>query len=235
MNRWMLLGASLFITPFATTGCEHVAGDGNVVARTEAVAPFERVSLEGVGDVVVERAEAHEVTIHIDENLQGYVRVSGAGNELRVETAENVSLDPTDFVVIVRGPTTAVIAAEGTGDVRVAHEGGDLALDLDGTGDVRVAHEGGDLALDLDGTGDVRLEGIAHTAVLDAEGTGDVEAATLDTATLHVELEGVGDVALFARERLDGEVSGAGDIRIHGHPASYDLDTDGTGDVVHEP
>jgi hypothetical protein len=216
MNRWMLLGASLFITPFATTGCEHVSGDGNVVARTEAVAPFERVSLEGVGDVVVERAEAHEVTIHIDENLQGYVRVAGAGNELRVETAENVSLDPTDFVVIVRGPTVAALAAEGVGNLRLAHEGGDLALDLEGIGDVV-------------------LEGTAAAVDLDAEGCGDIEAATLDTTTLHVELEGVGDVALFARERLDGEVSGAGDIRIHGHPASYDLDTDGTGDVVHEP
>ena len=65
---------------------------------------------------------------------------------------------------------------------------------------------------------EVELSGAATTAQLINNGSGDLEADGLRVAQAHVQINGSGDVDLFATDTLKAEALGRGEIIYHGNP-----------------
>ena len=65
---------------------------------------------------------------------------------------------------------------------------------------------------------DVELSGAAEQAQLINNGAEDLDAAGLRVAQAHVQINGSGDVELFATDTLKAEALGRGEITYHGRP-----------------
>lgn len=138
-------------------------------------------------------------------------------------------------VITVTLPVVEVLNVNGSGDLQTegTFTGTDLAISLAGSGDVRVSAElTGTTSTRVAGSGDVRLSGRCATHTVRIAGSGDVRADEMRAAKATVTLSGSGDVSVAADETLDASISGSGDVRYAGNPATLIKRVTGSGSIA---
>jgi hypothetical protein len=84
---------------------------------------------------------------------------------------------------------------------------------------------------DLSGSGEVRATGSASVLTVRTSGSGDFSASALEAEVCKFISSSSASVSVFASRRVEGRLSGSGDVTVHGHPAERQVDVFGSGDV----
>ena len=82
--------------------------------------------------------------------------------------------------------------------------------------------DAGAFKITLSGVGEVDIQGRCHALHARVSGVGELDAKSLECATADVSLSGMGEASIYAREAAKAEVSGMGEINIHGSPKTVD-------------
>lgn len=189
---------------------------GNGVLRTEqrAMAPFNRIELRGVADLVYGRSDQRCVSIRADENLLSLVELEVIRDELFVTTRANTSFSTRNpITILVQAPELTALAIHGAGDAMLE----DLQQD--------------NLSIAIHGSGDVIANGQVRTVQLRVNGSGDLNATGLDAKEADVRLNGSGDIQVKASESVFVRLNGSGDILVIGSPTERDAQCHGSGDI----
>ena len=112
-------------------GLTRVAGSGTVVLQDYDLAGFDRVSLTGVGRVLVVPGGDHRVTVETDDNILEVLVVEVRGGTLQLGVESGTTIDPSMLEFSIELPKLAGVELPGAGDVAVTGwvgERGEISL-----------------------------------------------------------------------------------------------------------
>lgn len=174
-----------------------------------------QVILEGAGDVVLKQGDQESITITTDQNLLSYVDTEVEGTVLRLGFRRGMSYQSSLGIRMeVTLKDLRNVSLTGTGNIR----GTGLQLES--------------LLVRLEGTGDVALGGTADSMEVRLSGTGSVRALGMSAARVDVDLAGVGNAEVWARESLVARLSGVGNILYGGQPGEVHAQVSGLGSIT---
>lgn len=208
-----------------------------VVIEDRAIEAFDRVSLEGMGKLVFDATLPEGVVrVTADAKLLASVRVSVSSSTL-VLSEEGVRMPGGELEYRVAPPPRLTkITLAGLGSVEAVHplNTGDLELGLEGMGRLRLEVTAQKVLVTQVGQGEVIVRGRAQRVEVRAEGLGKVDLSGLEAPEASVESEGIGEVRVFASEKLRVRANGLGAVRFSGNPAQTDVQTEGLTQVKAE-
>lgn len=233
---------------------DFVKGSGHMVIKTFDVSGFDRVILEGFGDVFVEQGQTENLSVQTDDNLMSLLDIKVRGNELRlgikpgfdIGQSESITYDLT--VQDLNGVTLAgsgnfylepvqsnrlAISLLGSGNIDIKGlNANSLSIDLNGSGNITLADiNTKKVDTTLRGSGDIKLQGNASTQGITVSGSGNYLAGDLQTDIMDVSVPGSGNVRAWVNDGLTVKVSGSGDIQYYGNP-TVDQSISGSGNII---
>lgn len=246
----------LFFIPSLACGSvttKSVEGSGKIVTQTFDVSSFDRVILEGFGDVYLEQGQTESLSVQTDDNLMPLLDIKVRGKELRLGTKPGVDISPSQSItynltvkdlngVILAGSGNFYVEPVKSNDLAVSVLGSgnidikslnanSLSIDLNGSGNITLENiNTKKVDSSLRGSGDIKLGGNASTQNITISGSGNYLAGNLQTDTTDVSVPGSGDVTIWTNDLLGIKVSGSGDIQYYGKP-TVDQSISGSGNI----
>ncbi len=183
---------------------------------------FERVEIDGAGQVRIVQGERDEVFVNGDARQQEGVDIGVSARTLHLDLPGGWKFwDAGKAQVEVRVRHLSRLTMEGAGDVYAsgAFTGPSLGVEVAGSGvvhfdDLRVDQ----LSFTISGSGEGQLAGRIAGLRLDVSGRGKVAAPQLQVASARVSISGVGNADLWVTDDLHVDISGAGHVRYLGAP-----------------
>jgi hypothetical protein len=202
--------------------------DSKPVKEKRDVRGFNRVSLGGVGELVITQGDAERLEIDADEKVMPRIVT-------RVEDGTLViGIEPgswwrrlTDVTKTIRYDLTMReirgIVLSGVGTIQAPGVSAErLDLIVSGAGKLHImdlsAH---DLTAVMSGAGGCEVSGRVETQDLKITGAGSFRAPDLRSSSTKVLLSGTGSVTVNVDQTLDATISGAGSIKYHGEPTVF--------------
>ena len=179
------------------------------------LAPFTRISNRGSVDLEVTVGGEQHVEVAASDDVVPKIETTVEDGELIVSTTGSFwSMHPTTVKITV--PQLEAL---------VLHGSGDASID-DATG----SH----LDLQTYGSGDITASGKVDHLSFTSFGSGDGSLADLEASDVIVRLRGSGDAHVDARNSLDAESFGSGDVNYQGSPSRVTKVVHGSGDVTED-
>ncbi len=209
-----------------------VKGSGKQIEESRAVAAFEKIEVKGSTDVEIRQGSKTGATVIADDNIAPLIRTRVVGDTLIIDTDKSYHSKLKTRVVVDVISLTG-IALTGSGDVIVGSlKANALDVGLAGSGDIAFsALTAESLSMSISGSGDFRASGSVKAQSFAISGSGDVRAESLEGARVNVKISGSGDARVWAKEALAASISGSGDIRYKGQPASLTKSVIGSGEI----
>jgi hypothetical protein len=191
------------------------ATPGQAAEQVRNATPFKTINAQGPVSLVVEVGKAYSIRVEGSQKFIDRVTSEVVNGELRLGYKEknNVNIKD-DERVIVTLPELTAFTGEGAGLVILNRVRGER------------------LDVDYRGAGSLQMNGQVKRLRLDAEGVGEVDAKGLVAQDADVSFRGIGAVSVHARNRLQAEVQGMGELTYYGNPRSLSKSVSGIGSVV---
>ena len=219
----------MWISSAATEGPEAAPTGGDsvpeqrVVTETRDVSGFDRVSLGGLGTVVVTQGDSFALTIRAAEDVLPRVTSEVKKGTLVLGLKKSGWISGLNKKKLsIRFEVTmkdiAGLTLSGAGRIDAPEVLADaLSVTVSGVGALTVGHlEASSLDVLLSGAGSCAVAGKVVTQSIKLTGAGSYAAPELDSDTADALVSGAGDINILVNETLDARVSGAGSIRYHG-------------------
>lgn len=198
---------------------------------TRNVSGFDRVSLQGIGTLVIEQGDTESLTIDAEERVLQrietvvengtlYIRPD-RGYRTREEIIYSLTLDDLSGIEL-----------SGAGQAQAQRlETGSLSLTLSGAGALAIEELIAN-TLDVQSTGNVSvsLAGTVDSQTVSFGQAGTYDAANLESRVATVSVDGAAQAIVNVSETLDASASGASSIVYYGDPALSES-TSGVGSV----
>lgn len=190
--------------------------------ETREASGFDRITLRGYGDMLLEQGESEAITIETSKDMLERIVTEVKDGELVISFKNWLDIlfnhKPVQYRIALINLKGLVIS--GSSKVRAEHLKGDqLKLGVSGSGEVRI----GDLNYDgLDthtsGSAKWHLAGKVVRQEVHISGSGRYNAEELDSQQAVVRVSGSGHLALKVQQTLDISISGAGEVSYLGDP-----------------
>jgi hypothetical protein len=192
---------------------DTVTGNGIVKTEEREVAGFDRISISGIGELIVEQTGEESLTIEAEENLLPLLVSEVDGDRLTMGIRRDSSIRATKPIVY-RLTVKALREVGGAGTVGITATGLDAA----------------DFAYDSSGTVKSVLSGKAERQKVTMTGTGTFDGRNLPGRSAEIDLSGTGEALVNVTETLTARASGTAAVRYLGDP-QVDRQTSGLGKV----
>ena len=201
-----------------------VKASDTVVSETREASGFSAIDMRGIGRIILTQGETESLEIRGSDNLVPLVTTEVRSGVLVIDLKEKIIINdptPANVLTITIGlKDLTSLSVSGISDVLIdGLVSPRLELDISGTGQIDLSGlELEDLNLGLSGLGSVKLAGTGSSAEFSLSGAGNVEAGGLELRTARISLTGLGNATLWVTERLEGDITGAGNVEYYGDP-----------------
>lgn len=215
---------ALFLAMLATVACNFkfsfnsgLKGSGEQKVESRAIEPFHAVTAGGALQVNIGVSPAPpKLEIRGDDNLLPHVRAVVSNGELKLDTDVDVS------------PNVPLVVTLNTATLDSVHFSGAGKVDARGI-------RGSKFDLSLSGAAEAKLAGDPTETTLHVSGAASIDAYGLLAERTTVTLSGAGSAHVFASQRLDATISGAGSVTYDGNPAEVKQNISGVGSIARKP
>lgn len=202
--------------------------DSKRITETREVREFSRVSLDGVGHLVITQGDAESLVIEADEQVMPRITsvVDDGTLVIRLETGPWWQ-QLGDALRMIRYDLTMreieAITLAGAGKIEASGVSAErLDLTVSGVGSLGVdALSASDLSAVVSGAGSCNVTGRVESQDVTIKGAGSYRAPELRSARAKALVSGTGSITVNVDGTLDAKVSGAGSIRYHGEPTVF--------------
>ena len=199
---------------FHSSDIHQIIGSGIQKTVNFNPQPFSSLKVKSCFDVNFVFSHSESIQIIADDNLIDLVDLEYAADTLIVGFKDNVSFQTQNPLLInISYPRLDAVELKGSGNINVANLNQEAFEAL------------------LKGSGDIDLKGTVGHAILTLSGSGDIDAIALKALRVEAKLKGSGDIEATATDAADVRLSGSGDIKIYGNPASQQSKCSGSGDI----
>ncbi len=218
-------------------GGEKVRGEGPSVTETRDIKNFKGFKSGISADITLKQTSgSYKVTVSGQKNILNLLKTEVVDGNLKIGFEKGYSIGYKEpLKITIEAPSFDYLGMSGSGNV-VADgtlSGGKLAINISGSGDFDLNNlKYADLSVGISGSGDVDLAGDVESVDLRISGSGDLKAENLKAQKAHCTVSGSGNISLNVTKELDATISGSGDIRYSGKPASVRTRVSGSGDII---
>jgi hypothetical protein len=183
--------------------------------QVRSVRPFKGIAVHGPVSLVVEAGKSYSLKVQGDPRFIERVTSEVVDGELRLDMKDSTrnSLENTDRVVVTL-PSLQTFKGEGAGVMRLTNIRGER------------------LDVNYRGAGRLAIDGEVRELRLRAQGVGEVDTKALLAQEANVSFEGIGSVNIYARDKLNANVRGMGNLTYYGNPRVVNKSVSGIGSVV---
>ena len=222
MRRLTFLGFALLL---ATAGCGVVvAGSGNLVTEMREVSGFDRVALEGCGDLTIIQGDTESLVIKAEDNIMPKIKsvvkdgtlILGLDKDPFETFRLTESIEYTLTARRISGLSLAGSGSISSAEIRTD----DMDISIAGSGDVTIDYlDGESLSVAIAGSGDCEVSGNVSRQVVSIAGSGDYTSRDLKSEVGAVSISGSGDAVVWTTESLNVDINGSGDVSYRGSPS----------------
>lgn len=189
-----------------------IKGSGGYQSKDQTLSHYDAVIIKGSFNVNYYRKNKSSAKISADRNLLPFVNVSVENNTLYLKMDKAYSTQKP-IVIDVFSPTLNSATVHGASDVRLN------SIQAD------------NFKIHLTGSGDIIANGNTKTLQVKVSGSGDVQAKKLISQKAIIDLKGSADISVTAKENLNINISGSGDVTYFGNPQQINKNISGSGDI----
>lgn len=212
---------------------EVITGNGKVKEKVVDVSGFNKVELNGIGDLIIEQGSAEGLRIKCEENFLPYIEVSVEDDTLIIDLKPHISFDPSyDITYYLSVKNLSSVELNGVGDIVInTLETSNLVAASNGVGDITITNLLADnVDVNLSGIGDIRLDGKVVSQSVSLSGTGDYKGKKLESKTAEITISGMGSAGVQVSDSLKATISGTGSLDYIGNP-QVEQNISGLGDI----
>ena len=183
--------------------------------QARSVTPFKGIAVHGPVSLTVEAGKSYSLKVYGDAKFIQRVTSEVVDGELRLDMKDSSrnSIESSDRVVVTL-PELHTFKGEGAGVMRLNNVRGER------------------LDVNYRGAGRLAIEGAVRQLRLQAQGVGEVDTKALIAQEADVSFEGIGNVAITAKDKLNATVRGMGNLTYYGNPRVVNKSVSGIGSVV---
>ena len=173
-----------------------VQGEGELFEETRQVEGFDKIEINGMGEIFVELGTEEALRVEAEENLLPYLETYVRGSSLVIEIEDGTTIVPTKSLNFY----ITVVSLEG--------------LSISGAGNVQLPEiEADRFSIDLSGAGNIEFDSLnANSLDVSMSGLGNLTVSDGQVSSLDVRISGGGDVSYYGSPEVDSEISGLGDL-----------------------
>ncbi|MBL0883555.1 MAG: DUF2807 domain-containing protein [Chitinophagaceae bacterium] len=212
-NRW-IVGLSSLLLLF-TSCTKSITGEGPTSTQIRQVNTFNKIKINGSGDVEVVPSNNQQVIISGYNNLLEIYESKVVNGELQLGFEPRKNIRNDNIKVRIEIPDIRGVNINGSGDILI---NGFL--------------QGTELGALINGSGRIRIQSSAfNRTAYYINGSGDIFAAAIPSRTSEATITGSGFIELNCTQNLKVRISGSGTIDYYGNPPSTDISISGSGVV----
>lgn len=231
--------------PFEDSAAQPSVGSRHELAQKKDTLPvnkqryevpvksFTELQFDGVFDVVIDQGDQEKVMV--ESNYPDAIVASNEGKRLILNNAEieGKCKDRNIYIVVyITVKDLSKIDLRGVSDVTINNlKATNFKFDVSGVGDVKMNASLVNFTLSYSGVGDFSISGSAGEAELNYSGVGDVHAYEFSVHSLNVNSSGVGNMYVYADEKISVLASGIGDVKYKGNPPSTNFIVSGVSTI----
>jgi hypothetical protein len=219
------------------TSCEKasIIGSGSTTTESRNVSSFTGVQAEGSTDVEIVKGTQQKVEVSGYKNLVDIYEAYVQNGTLVLKFRNDFSNFRNNNVrVRIEIPQLSSVGLNGSGNVSVQNfTNNNLTSTVNGSGNLAFFNlTGTNLSSTVNGSGDVASANCTFDQLYTrVSGSGKIRAAQILSKNADASVSGSGTIELTAAQKLKARISGSGEIRYHGNPASTDIEISGSGKV----
>ena len=216
------LGLILVMLVVSACGVIPVPGSRTIISENRNVSGFDRLQVNGGGDLTVIQDGTEALNIETDDNVMPYVtsRVQDGTLTIGLEFPGLRSVIPSRLRLTLHVRDLSGLSTSGSWSVTSASlQAGSLDIAVSGSGKVTIRSLTADkLTVDISGSGEMDLAGKVRSQDVSISGSGSYNAGDLQTLDTRVAVSGSGNVTTWVTGSLDAGISGMGTISYYGSP-----------------
>ncbi|OIO83743.1 MAG: hypothetical protein COW32_01550 [Candidatus Aquicultor secundus] len=201
-----------------------VVGSGNVKTETRDVRNFNRISLDGMGNLIIKQGDTESLKIEAEDNILPQIITAVNNGQLDISFKRAgfpirlVPSKPINFFVTVKNLNG--IDLSGVANIKEAKIKTDtMDLSTSGSSDVTLNIEANELTSRSSGSTKFNMSGTVDRQQVDISGSGTYSAADLASQDCGVTISGSGSCTVRASGTLDVRISGSGEVSYIGNPS----------------
>jgi hypothetical protein len=203
------------------------------VKATRSPGAFTGIKAGGVLDIKIQQGDSNTVSLEAqDQESLDHIQTDVHDGILEIRIHGKVKHEGK-LTILVTAQHLKSIETDGSASVKSQNtfKTDELVLDCSGASDVHMDVDVQKVNVKLSGAGDVVLKGKTGNLEAEVSGAGTLKATKLETSTTHVRISGAGDARINPKDKLQAEVSGAGDVVYQTEPREKTIEISGAGDV----
>ncbi|MDD4875738.1 MAG: DUF2807 domain-containing protein [Dehalococcoidales bacterium] len=235
----------IIVAVFLFSGCNGIIiGSGHLQTETIDYSDFTLVDVSNAFEVEIIQSESFNVSLTADDNLLEYIRVSKAGETLKVDVISS-GCNFTNHMVRITMPEIYGVKFSGAvhGIARDFSFAQDFSVNISGASSLKMnnmsvrnikaeisgaSHLSGeilayDAEFDISGASTINFQGAADDVIIDASGSSRVEFDNFMVENVDISLSGASSSVINLSGRLDAALSGASHLSYIGAPIMGDL------------
>ena len=208
-----------------------IDGSGPVKSESRNVGSFNGVKLGISAELRVDQTSAQECSIQAQSNVLSVIETRIVDGTLNINS--NTCFGSTEpIIIIIKNPEITKFIVNGSGSIKSTGKitGDHLEFGVNGSGSIIADVDGNQIYGGLKGSGEIALKGTAKEQFVKLSGSGKYNAPELATVKSDVNLDGSGELSVFAIEKLNANLSGSGNIYYKGSPRTS-MNVQGSGSV----
>ena len=218
----ILLALLIVFTVFYGIFYSGFRGSGNVVTKDVVVSNFDKVSLNGIGNLHIVQGDKESLTIEAEDSVMDKISVRVDDKTLYLEQESDwwnwpIIRKNINFYLTVKN--IAKISVSGAGSIKSdSLKSNDMEIVISGAGKVDLNIEAKTLKSDISGAGSMVIVGKVNSQKLLVSGAAKYNARELESNEADIKLSGVSEVRVFAKDKLTIDISGASKLFYRGDP-----------------
>jgi hypothetical protein len=217
-------------------GGERINGEGPSVTETRDIKDFKGFKSGISADITLKQTSGgYKVTVEGQKNILALLTLEVVEGNLKIGFQKGYSVNYKETLrITLEAPSFSYMGMSGSGDVRAEGtlSGDKMGINISGSGNFDISElKYTNVSVGISGSGNITVAGSAESVELSISGSGDVNADNLKAQKANCRVSGSGNISLNASKELDALISGSGDIRYSGSPASLRTRVSGSGDI----
>jgi len=195
------------------------------VSENRPVHDFNRISLRGYGDILLEQGDEESLTVEAEEAMLPKIITSVQDGclilDIEFSWVEHLFSPSKPIRYTVQMKDVNGISISGSGAVRTGSlHTTRLEIDISGSAKIQIADlQAETLATHISGSSDFQIAGKIQQHRLRTSGSASVLAQDLETESTDIQFSGSGKTQVWAEKELSIDISGSGHVSYRGQPA----------------
>lgn len=215
---------SLLAMLLSACGASTLRGSGKMIEDARPVSNFDKLSLNGIGDLILTQGDQESLRIEGEDNILEQIDTQVQDGTLVISLKDpnwEETIRPTKRVVYhLSMKNVHQLELTGVGSINIGQLKTDqleiLSSGVEGIDIGRLSAQ--TLKVALQGEGQCNLAGEVDSQQVELSGTGQYNAARLQSQNAAVDLSGAGSASVWVEHSLTANLSGTGSLYYYGDP-----------------